>query len=90
MASTTCQQSLEIVRCFSFEKRRSSHILSMCHSDRLKSFGAREQERAPRYFSPALETVYPVLNFSDYLHFRVPEVGLATLFDMFGPSLQVT
>ena len=31
-----------------------------------------------------------VLNLIDYLHFRVPEVGLETLFEMFGPSLQVT
>ena len=62
----------------------------MCHSNRLKSFGACEQAHAPRYFSPVLETFYPVLNFSDYLHFRVPEVGLETLFEMFGLSLQLT
>ena len=62
----------------------------MCHSDGLKSFGAREQEHAPRYFSLVLETVYSVLNFIDYLHFRVPEVGLETLLEIFGPILQVT
>jgi hypothetical protein len=61
----------------------------MCHLDELKSFCACEQEHAPRYFSPVLETVYSVLNWIDYLHFSVPEVGLETLFEMFGLSLQV-
>jgi hypothetical protein len=56
----------------------------------LYCLGASELEHASRCFYPVLETVYPVLNFSDYLRFRVPEVGLGTLFEMFGPSLQVT
>ena len=56
----------------------------------LYSFGARELERASLCFYPVLETVYSVLNCVDYLRFRVPAVGLGTLFDMFGPSLQVT
>ena len=50
----------------------------------------RELERIPRCFSLVLETVFSVLNLIDYLHFRVPEVGLEKLFEMFGPSLQVT
>ena len=50
----------------------------------------RAQKRAPCCFSLVLETVYPVLNFSDYLHFKVAEVGLEIMFEMFGPSLQVT
>ena len=37
-------------------------------------------------FYSVLETVYSVLNLIDYLRFRVPEVGLGTLFEMFGPS----
>ena len=53
-------------------------------------FGAHEQECAPLCFYPVLETVYSVLNVIDYLRFRVPEVGLGTLFEVFGPSLQVT
>jgi hypothetical protein len=56
----------------------------------LYGFGAREPERASCCFYPVLETVYSVLNLIDYLRFRVPEVGLGTLFEMFGPSLQVT
>ena len=49
-------------------------------------FGVRELERASRCFYPVLVTVYPVLYFIDYLRFRIPEVGLGTLFEMFGPS----
>ena len=53
-------------------------------------FDAHELERASPCFYPVLETIYPVFNFIDYLRFRIPEVGLGTLFEMFGPSLQVT
>ena len=56
----------------------------------LYCFDARELEHASRCFYLVLETVYSVLNLIDYLRFRVPEVGLGTLFEMFGPSLQVT
>ena len=52
--------------------------------------GERGLDLSPRCFYPLLNTVYSVLNVIDYLHFRVPEVGLGTLFEMFGPSLQVT
>ena len=56
----------------------------------LYCFDARELEHASCFFNPILETVYSILNCIDYLRFRVPEVGLGTLFEMFGPSLQVT
>ena len=55
----------------------------------LYCFGARELERTSCCFYPVLETVYSIVNFINYLCFRVPEVGLGTLFEMFGPSLQV-
>jgi hypothetical protein len=40
----------------------------MCHSEGPYYFGAREQERAPCYFSSVLETDYPVLNFMDQVY----------------------
>ena len=48
-----------------------------------------ELEVASHCFYPVLEKVYSVINFIDYLRFRVLQVGLGTLFEMFGPSLQV-
>jgi hypothetical protein len=84
MASTTCQQSLEIVSCLFIEK------LSICILSNYPSEGlTREWVHTPRSFSPVLNTVYSVLNLIDYLHIRVPEVGLET-FELFGRSLQVT
>ena len=56
----------------------------------LYCFDAFELERASLCFVPVLETVFSVLNLINYLHFRVPQVGLGTLFEVFGPSLQVT
>ena len=62
----------------------------MCHSEGLKYFGVRNLESASLCFCLVLNTVYPVVNCIDYLRFRIPKVGLGKLFEMFGPSLQVT
>ena len=62
----------------------------MCRAKWTVLFGARDLELAPLSFYPQLNTVYFVLNLIDYLRFKIPKVGLGKLFEMFGPSLQVT
>ena len=52
--------------------------------------GARDlKARFTLFFFPLLNAVYPVLNFIDYLYFKILKVGLGKLFEMFGQSLQV-
>ena len=50
----------------------------------------RGWERSLRYLSLVLNILHSVLNCIVYLHIRVPEDWLETLFDLFGRSLLVT
>ena len=90
MASTRCQLSLERVSGLLFEKLVSSCSFSRWLAFGLESCGTREWGRALRYLSTVLNIPHSVLNCIIYLHVRVPEDWLETLFDLFGQSLLVT